>query len=92
VRRRWPIPVMTTRGGPRAMVASFRSRALSARLGREAIELARRHGWSENRAAGVAYAVVAAATISQGHLDEADTALPRAAPASPRTASAHADG
>jgi LuxR family maltose regulon positive regulatory protein len=54
------------------MVVSFRSLAVSAKLGREAIELALRHGWSDGPVAGLAYAVVAAAMIWQGRLDEAE--------------------
>jgi LuxR family maltose regulon positive regulatory protein len=54
------------------MVVSFRSLAVSAKLGREAIELALRHGWSDGPVAGLAYAVVAAAMIWQGRLDVAE--------------------
>ena len=54
------------------MVASFRSLAVSAKLGREAVELARRHGWSDDPVTGLAYAVVAAAMVWQGRLNEAE--------------------
>jgi LuxR family transcriptional regulator, maltose regulon positive regulatory protein len=44
----------------------------SAKLGREAIDLALRHGWSDDPVASLAYAVVAAAMIWQGRLEEAE--------------------
>src|SRR5712671_7496682 len=44
----------------------------------EAIELARRHGWSEQPILGVAYAVFGGALVGQGRLDEAEPWLERA--------------
>jgi len=44
----------------------------------EAIELARRHGWSEQPILGVAYAVFGGALVGQGRLEEAEPWLERA--------------
>jgi LuxR family maltose regulon positive regulatory protein len=38
----------------------------------QAVELARRHGWSDHQAAGVAYTVLGSVTVGQGRLDEAE--------------------
>jgi tetratricopeptide (TPR) repeat protein len=51
---------------------------LGARRSRQAIELAERHGWSEEPLAGVAYAQLAGALVSQGQLDEAQRSIERA--------------
>jgi LuxR family transcriptional regulator, maltose regulon positive regulatory protein len=45
---------------------------------RQAIELAQRHGWGEDQAAGVAYAALGSAMIGQGRLAEAESWLERA--------------
>jgi LuxR family maltose regulon positive regulatory protein len=61
-----------------AIAASFRSFSLSAKLSMEAIEVARRHGWSDDPVAGLGYAVLAAARVWQGRLEEAEQWLDRA--------------
>ncbi|HYZ53405.1 MAG TPA: LuxR C-terminal-related transcriptional regulator, partial [Streptosporangiaceae bacterium] len=55
-----------------AMVAHFRSSALAAELSTQAVELARRHGWSEEPITGAAYAELGAARVWQGRLEEAE--------------------
>jgi LuxR family transcriptional regulator, maltose regulon positive regulatory protein len=45
---------------------------------RQAIELAERHGWSDETAAGVAYTALGGALAWQGRLDDAETWLHRA--------------
>jgi LuxR family maltose regulon positive regulatory protein len=62
-----------------ALVATWRSYALGERRSRRAIELARRHGWAEEQAAGVAYALLGGALAGQGRLAEAEPWLERAA-------------
>jgi LuxR family transcriptional regulator, maltose regulon positive regulatory protein len=54
------------------VVASFRSPALAVERGRQAIELARRHGWSEDPRVAFAYPMLAAALTWQGELGEAE--------------------
>ena len=61
-----------------ARVANFRSYTVGAERSRQAIELARQHGWGDDQAAGVAYAMLGWAMVSQGQLDEAETWLERA--------------
>jgi LuxR family maltose regulon positive regulatory protein len=61
-----------------AMVASSRSVTLAAQRGMQAIELARRHGWSEDPFVAVAYHALAAAALWQGRLNEAQTWLEQA--------------
>ena len=61
-----------------ALATLFRSFRLSAEQGRQVIELARRHGWTDEPAAAVAYLVLGAALFWQGHLDEAEPWLSRA--------------
>jgi LuxR family maltose regulon positive regulatory protein len=61
-----------------AVVASGRSWALGERRSRQAIELAQRHGWGEDQAAGLAYGELAAALNAQGRLEEAEPWLERA--------------
>jgi LuxR family maltose regulon positive regulatory protein len=53
------------------VVASFRSSALAVERGRQAIELARRHGWSEEPRVAFAYPMLAASLVWQGELEEA---------------------
>jgi LuxR family maltose regulon positive regulatory protein len=55
-----------------AAVAGFRSYAVGEQRSRQAIELARRHGWGEDQSAGVAYGVLGAVTVGQGRLAEAE--------------------
>jgi LuxR family maltose regulon positive regulatory protein len=65
--------------GPWAMVAGIRSSfTLAAQRSRQAIELARRHGWAEEATVAVAYAVQAYAMVGQGRLEEAEPWLDRA--------------
>jgi LuxR family maltose regulon positive regulatory protein len=62
-----------------ASVANFwLSFGLAERRSREAIELARRHGWGEDRAAGLAYAMLGASLVGQGRPAEAEPWLDRA--------------
>jgi LuxR family transcriptional regulator, maltose regulon positive regulatory protein len=61
-----------------AVVTSFRSVALAAERSRQAVELARRHGWSEEPDAGVAYAILGGTMVLQGRLEEAEPWLTRA--------------
>jgi LuxR family transcriptional regulator, maltose regulon positive regulatory protein len=62
-----------------ASVANFwLSYELSERRSRQAIDLARRHGWGEDRAAGLAYAMLGASLVGQGRPAEAELWLDRA--------------
>jgi LuxR family maltose regulon positive regulatory protein len=61
-----------------ATVEVFRSYARAAERGTQAIELAERHGWTDEPAAGRAYSTLAAALAWQGRLDEAEAWLRRA--------------
>ncbi len=61
-----------------AQIAIFRSYTVAAQRGRQAIELAQRHGWGGDHAAGVAYLVLAGAAVAQGRLAEAESWLERA--------------
>jgi LuxR family transcriptional regulator, maltose regulon positive regulatory protein len=61
-----------------ARIAIFQSFTVAAQRGRQAIELAQRHGWGEDQAAGVAYGVLADAAVVQGRLAEAGPWLERA--------------
>jgi LuxR family maltose regulon positive regulatory protein len=61
-----------------AMVGNSRSFTLGAQRGMQAIELARRHGWSEDPFVAVAYHALAVATLWQGRLTEAQTWLEQA--------------
>jgi LuxR family transcriptional regulator, maltose regulon positive regulatory protein len=54
------------------VVASFRSSALAVERGRQAIELARRRGWSEEPHIAFAYPMLAASLIWRGELEEAE--------------------
>jgi LuxR family maltose regulon positive regulatory protein len=55
-----------------AMAARFRTFTLGGEQSRQAIELVRRHGWSEEPVAGVAYLVRSAMLAWQGRLEEAE--------------------
>jgi LuxR family maltose regulon positive regulatory protein len=61
-----------------ARIANFRSYTVGAQRSRQAIELARLHGWGDDQAAGVAYAMLGWAMVSQGQLEEAAPWLERA--------------
>jgi hypothetical protein len=54
-------PVPAPRGG---IVSLFRSYTLGAQRSRQAIDLARRHGWTEEPAAGVAYLALGMAMVA----------------------------
>jgi LuxR family maltose regulon positive regulatory protein len=54
------------------VVAGFRSSTLAVARGRQAIELARQHGWSEEPPVAIAYPMLAASLIWQGELEEAE--------------------
>jgi LuxR family maltose regulon positive regulatory protein len=53
-----------------SFIANARSPVLGAQRSMEAIELAGRHGWSEEPITGVAYTLLADATLVQGQLEE----------------------
>jgi LuxR family maltose regulon positive regulatory protein len=62
-----------------AVAAAIRSRwALAEQQSRRAIELARRHGWGEDQAAGLAYTELGAAIGAQGRREEAEPWFDRA--------------
>ncbi|MGH2854696.1 MAG: LuxR C-terminal-related transcriptional regulator [Solirubrobacteraceae bacterium] len=61
-----------------AMVVSFRTFSLAAERSAEAIQLAQRHGWSEEPITGVAYTVLAGAMVAHAHLEEAERFFARA--------------
>jgi LuxR family maltose regulon positive regulatory protein len=54
------------------LAASFRSSALVVERGRQAIELAQRHGWSGEPLAAIAYPMLAGSLICRGELEEAE--------------------
>jgi LuxR family transcriptional regulator, maltose regulon positive regulatory protein len=56
----------------------FRHDAAPAEWSRQAVELARRHGWSEDPLAGMAYAQLGIVMLYQARLDEAEPWLERA--------------
>ena len=62
----------------RALVANFKTFSLAAERSTEAIELAERHGWSEEPITGVAYTVLAGVMVAHARLDEADRWFARA--------------
>jgi LuxR family maltose regulon positive regulatory protein len=55
-----------------------RSFALSAERGRQAVELARQHGWTDEPAAGIAYMALGAVLALQGRPGEAEPWIQRA--------------
>jgi LuxR family transcriptional regulator, maltose regulon positive regulatory protein len=61
-----------------ALVNNFRTFSLAAERSTEAIQLAQRHGWSEEPITGVAYTVLAGAMVAHARLDEADRWFARA--------------
>jgi LuxR family transcriptional regulator, maltose regulon positive regulatory protein len=54
------------------VAASFRSSALAVERGLQAIELARRHGWSGEPSVAIVYPMLAGSLIWQGELEEAE--------------------
>jgi len=58
-----------------AQLASWRSFPSGERRGRQAIELAVRHGWTEEPVAGVAYLALGMAMVAQGRLAEGHQSL-----------------
>jgi LuxR family transcriptional regulator, maltose regulon positive regulatory protein len=61
-----------------AMAARFRSFALAVEMGRQAIELARRHGWTTEPVVAPAHLALAVVRVWQGRLEEAEPLLDRA--------------
>ena len=61
-----------------ATINVTRSFALSVERGRQAVELARQHGWTDEPAAGVAYEVLGAVLAWQGRFEEAEPWIQRA--------------
>jgi LuxR family maltose regulon positive regulatory protein len=61
-----------------AMVELFRSYARATERGLQAVELARRHGWTEAPAAGLAYLALGTVLAWQGRLPDAETWVKRA--------------
>ena len=62
-----------------AELAAFRSYTRGAQRSRQAIELARQHGWTEEPFLAVAYAVLGGAMVAQGRLAEGERWLGHAA-------------
>jgi LuxR family maltose regulon positive regulatory protein len=56
----------------------FRSFALASERGRQAVELAELHGWTDDPAAGLASLTVARVLVWQGRLEEAEPRIQRA--------------
>jgi LuxR family transcriptional regulator, maltose regulon positive regulatory protein len=54
------------------VAASLRSSALAVERGRQAIELAQRHGWSGEPLVAIVYPMLAGSLICQGRLEEAE--------------------
>jgi LuxR family transcriptional regulator, maltose regulon positive regulatory protein len=61
-----------------AAIEMFRSFTRAAERSRQAVELAERHGWTDDPAAGIAYVWLAAALVSQARPDEAQPWVQRA--------------
>src|SRR5712671_780580 len=61
-----------------AAIEVSRSYTRGAERGRQAVELAERHGWTGEPAAGVAYQTLAGALTGQGRLEEAEPWVQRA--------------
>ncbi|HEX6526793.1 MAG TPA: LuxR C-terminal-related transcriptional regulator [Streptosporangiaceae bacterium] len=62
----------------RAPVETFRSLEQAAERGRQAVELAERHGWTDDPAAGIAYIMLADAPVWRGRPEEAEPWVRRA--------------
>jgi LuxR family maltose regulon positive regulatory protein len=61
-----------------AAIEILRSFARAVERGRQAVELAQRHGWTDEPAAGIASNVVGAVLVWQGQLEEAEPWVQRA--------------
>jgi len=61
-----------------AVIETYRSFAQAAERSRQAIELARRHGWTDEPTAGTAYVMLGAALAWQGRIEEAEPWVQRA--------------
>ena len=61
-----------------AQLVSWRSFPLGGQRGRQAIELAGRHGWTDEPIAGVAYLAAGMAMVTQGRLEEGERSLEHA--------------
>ena len=61
-----------------AQLLSWRSSPLGARRASEAIELAARHGWTEEPVAGIAYLALGMAMVAQGRLADGERSLEQA--------------
>jgi LuxR family transcriptional regulator, maltose regulon positive regulatory protein len=61
-----------------AVIETYRSFAQAAERSRQAIELARRHGWTDEPTAGTAYAMLGATLAWQGRVEEAEPWVQRA--------------
>lgn len=61
-----------------AVIETYRSFAQAAERSRQAIELARRHGWTDEPTAGTAYVMLGAALAWQGRIEEAEPWVLRA--------------
>jgi LuxR family maltose regulon positive regulatory protein len=61
-----------------AVIETYRSFAQAAERSRLAIELARRHGWTDEPTAGTAYVMLGAALVWQGRIEEAEPWVQRA--------------
>jgi len=61
-----------------AVIETYRSFAHAAERSRQAIELARRHGWTDEPTAGTAYVMLGAALAWQGRAEEAEPWVQRA--------------
>ena len=59
-------------------LASYRSYALGAQRSMQAVQLAERHGWSQEPTVGVAYAMLGVTMVGQARLEEAERWLSRA--------------
>jgi LuxR family transcriptional regulator, maltose regulon positive regulatory protein len=61
-----------------AVIEVFRSSRQAAERGRQVVELAQRHGWTEEPPVGVAYMALAATLVWQGRPEEAEPWVQRA--------------
>jgi LuxR family transcriptional regulator, maltose regulon positive regulatory protein len=61
-----------------AVIETYRSLVRAAERSRQAIELARRHGWTDEPTAGTAYVMLGAALAWQGRAEEAEPWVQRA--------------
>jgi LuxR family transcriptional regulator, maltose regulon positive regulatory protein len=61
-----------------AVIETYRSLACAAERSRQAIELARRHGWTDEPTAGTAYVTLGAVLAWQGRTEEAEPWIQRA--------------